>query len=347
MKKLIIIYLLFIVNGILYCQDSLDIQKLRFDLSNIIQLKYSNNHLFWNIPDRYKENHPNTMDLIFHGFDEYNYQNINDLISQIKTVLNRERLTEDLNLPINASSMVLYKCSDTFLQELFRSGILDTTLESITLMKSELKSFTSLVNQKKIVLIEFLSCSIKELPAEIEKMQFEFLILDDFDSLSLTNKMNKLNGLRDLYLNNIRHLVIDDSFSLPYLNVLGIKLCSENICHLVLNKLNIFPNLKFLGIYDTKLDSLPSSITTLKHLKRLGLEGVGISKLPDFLCEFKKLISISLINLPIKTIPRCLSEISGLSHIQITDTPLLRLSEDLLQEFKRKKIQLILDDGIK
>ncbi|MFN5309029.1 MAG: hypothetical protein ACK5C0_06450, partial [Candidatus Kapaibacterium sp.] len=87
-----------------------------------------------------------------------------------------------------------------------------------------------------------------------------------------------------------------------------------------------------------------SSITRLKYLNGLTLEGVGLSKVPDFLCEFDKLYRLSLRNLPIKTIPVCLSGLNSLSYINLQDTPHLNLSADLLQEFKRKKIQLILDE---
>lgn len=346
MKKQLYIILFLMSVGFSSSQDSLEIHNKYYAfLDYTIKFKCTRNGLEWNVPSVYtnKERiYRHFYYILFQGFNDTQYDNVDSLLYTIKTNLDSIRLN---NNRILSYTLFFYKCDNTFLEAFFKSGVIDTTISSLEFFRCELKSCSLLHNQKKIESVQFCSPKNNRLPSDFAKLDTQHLVFEDIDSVILTNDLEKIQGLETIALKNIQQVVF--GVALPLLKGLLLLSNNKNVVDSALNNLDNFSNLEGLLIEDTKLDSLPSSITTLKHLKRLRVQGVGISKVPDFLCEFKKLFSMSLINLPIKTIPICLSEISSLSYIQIRDTPLLRLSEDLLQEFKRKKIRLILDDGIK
>lgn len=343
MKSILYIFLLLFSNGVLCSQDSLEIQKhfSRF-LDYTIQVKYSKDGLEWKIPSRYyPENHKSLRDLyvLFQGFDDNKYNNIDTLITQIKASMNSAGLKSNLNY----FCVMFYKCNDTFLQALFHSGILGTEISSLYFVQCAVKSLASLSNQKKFSGIVFRLPKDNKLPSDFGRLEFEDLSIEDADSIILPEEIQKIQELKSIALKNIQHVILGN-LALPSLKVLLLLSNHKNVLDSVLHNLDIFPNLEDLQIEYTIMDSLPSSITRLKYLNGLTLEGVGLSKVPDFLCEFDKLYRLSLRNLPIKTIPVCLSGLNSLSYINLQDTPHLNLSADLLQEFKRKKIQLILDE---
>lgn len=176
--------------------------------------------------------------------------------------------------------------------------------------------------------------SLYSLPSGLDKLSnLKILDISGNNFTLLPSQLLLIPNLEELYLNNVRHLNLEQTFSVI-----------NKITHLKRLHLDSIPNLKlpkiiqentsieYISMRYDNLNTIPKQINSFKRLKELDLEGNSIAVINRYLLNNKELESLSLSispNFKFKKSFSILSKESSLQKLEIANSSFETLPDDI------------------
>jgi Leucine-rich repeat (LRR) protein len=176
--------------------------------------------------------------------------------------------------------------------------------------------------------------SLLSLPKGLDKLSnLKTLDISGNNFTLLPSQLTLIPNLEELYLNNVKHLNLDQTF-----NVIN------RITHLKRLHLDSIPNFKlpktieentsieYISMRYDDLNTIPKQINSFKHLKELNIEGNSIRVIHKYLLKNKELESLSLSispNFNFKKSFLILSKELSLQKLEIANSSFETLPDDI------------------
>jgi hypothetical protein len=165
-----------------------------------------------------------------------------------------------------------------------------------------------------------LACELREFPAKIFDLadSLEVLDLSNNQLSTLPDELHRLHRLRVLFLNNNQFETVPEVLAqCPNLSMIGFK--ANRLTTLPENALPL--HTRWLILTDNQLETLPTSMGSLKHLQKLMLAGNRLQALPEEMAACLNLELVRLAANQLQELPTWLLTLPRLAWLAYAGNP--------------------------